>query len=575
MKLRRIEITHFRGIESLTWDPKPGFNLLIGPGDSGKTTILDAIDYVLGPRWSLAFGDADFTNCDTTKRIEITATIGDLPKRLMGDARFESHYRGWREGELHDEPTDDEVATDEPVLSIRLTVTSDLEPTWVIWTDREVENRPSVRLRDREILGLVRVGAYIDRHLTWGRGSALQQYSGDIDDLGAIFALSRREAADSFGKQSLPLLREAADKLGKEAKNMGVRITGDLQPGLEMASLQSSSAVIGLFDGKVPTRQMGLGSRRLLTATMQLERAADKSLLLVDELESALEPHRIRKLVRTLSRTSIQVVASTHSPIALQESCDQNVCYVSSADGIPTVTPFDALITKNLKKSPYAGFATKVIVCEGLTEQGFLDACRQQWEEMSKADLDSLGVAEAYGEGSPNSGKLAVSYASMGVPTAFYGDNDRGVGFTDETARKVKLETFQYRTGWNSERAFFASLSEAQIAEFIDLLAQNPSFPYLRQVLAQYFEMPPDGQLWQPNMKCLPAFSSTAEALANAANGRPRDKASGEALWWKEWLKDREFAGKALRPVIADWAVFSQTELGRVLEPLRIWCYGK
>ncbi|MBB3394208.1 MULTISPECIES: AAA family ATPase [unclassified Rhizobium] len=46
--IRTIEIENFRGIKKLQWHPKPGVNCLIGPGDSGKSTILDAIDLCLG-----------------------------------------------------------------------------------------------------------------------------------------------------------------------------------------------------------------------------------------------------------------------------------------------------------------------------------------------------------------------------------------------------------------------------------------------------------------------------------------------------------------------------------------------
>jgi len=42
MQIRQVEIRHFRGIESLTWRPPGKFACLIGPGDSSKTTILDA-----------------------------------------------------------------------------------------------------------------------------------------------------------------------------------------------------------------------------------------------------------------------------------------------------------------------------------------------------------------------------------------------------------------------------------------------------------------------------------------------------------------------------------------------------
>jgi predicted ATP-dependent endonuclease of OLD family len=46
--IRAIEIENFRGVKVLVWCPSEGINCLIGPGDSGKSTVLDAIDYCIG-----------------------------------------------------------------------------------------------------------------------------------------------------------------------------------------------------------------------------------------------------------------------------------------------------------------------------------------------------------------------------------------------------------------------------------------------------------------------------------------------------------------------------------------------
>lgn len=47
-RVRAVEIGNFRGIEELIWYPAAGITCLIGPGDSGKSSILDAIDLCLG-----------------------------------------------------------------------------------------------------------------------------------------------------------------------------------------------------------------------------------------------------------------------------------------------------------------------------------------------------------------------------------------------------------------------------------------------------------------------------------------------------------------------------------------------
>ena len=39
----RLAIKRYRGIKALTWRPGTGLNLILGGGDVGKTTILDAV----------------------------------------------------------------------------------------------------------------------------------------------------------------------------------------------------------------------------------------------------------------------------------------------------------------------------------------------------------------------------------------------------------------------------------------------------------------------------------------------------------------------------------------------------
>ena len=45
--IRKVEIRNFRSIKSLDWWPADGVNCLIGAGDAGKSSVLDAIDYCL------------------------------------------------------------------------------------------------------------------------------------------------------------------------------------------------------------------------------------------------------------------------------------------------------------------------------------------------------------------------------------------------------------------------------------------------------------------------------------------------------------------------------------------------
>ncbi|MGH9542808.1 MAG: AAA family ATPase [Terriglobales bacterium] len=64
--IRQITIHNFRSIRQLTWQPAPGLNCLVGHGDSGKSTVLDAIELVLSPaRRQIGLTDADVFTSST------------------------------------------------------------------------------------------------------------------------------------------------------------------------------------------------------------------------------------------------------------------------------------------------------------------------------------------------------------------------------------------------------------------------------------------------------------------------------------------------------------------------------
>ena len=176
-RIRKIEIRHFRGIEGLDWCPAEGVNCLIGPGDSGKSSILDAIDICLGARRHYQFSDADFHNINPDKEIAISITIGELEDSLMNLESYGLYLRGFdaRTGCLEDEPGLDL----ETVLTLKLTVESDLEPSWTLVSDRSASQDQSrnIAWADRVRLAPTRLGAASAYHLGWSRGSVLNRVS--------------------------------------------------------------------------------------------------------------------------------------------------------------------------------------------------------------------------------------------------------------------------------------------------------------------------------------------------------------------------------------------------------------
>ena len=132
--IRKVEISNFRGICSLTWCPAIGVNCLIGAGDSGKSSVLDAIDLCLGARRNIQISDADFHNLDIEQPIQIAVTLGDLDVSLKNIDTYGLFLRGLdlETGEIAPEPEADL----ETVLTVRLKVEGDLEPQWALVSER-------------------------------------------------------------------------------------------------------------------------------------------------------------------------------------------------------------------------------------------------------------------------------------------------------------------------------------------------------------------------------------------------------------------------------------------------------
>src|SRR5208282_5154427 len=56
----RLAIEHFRCITKFSWHPAKGVNVILGGGDVGKTTILDAIGLLLSPANPTTLSDTDY-----------------------------------------------------------------------------------------------------------------------------------------------------------------------------------------------------------------------------------------------------------------------------------------------------------------------------------------------------------------------------------------------------------------------------------------------------------------------------------------------------------------------------------
>lgn len=75
MFVTNLEIEHFRGIQkgNTSFPLDSRVICMIGAGDSTKSTVIKAIEWVFWPSWNLIACDNDFYGCDTSVPIIIRA----------------------------------------------------------------------------------------------------------------------------------------------------------------------------------------------------------------------------------------------------------------------------------------------------------------------------------------------------------------------------------------------------------------------------------------------------------------------------------------------------------------------
>ncbi|MEQ9039408.1 MAG: AAA family ATPase [Silicimonas sp.] len=476
-RIRAIEVKNFRGIKNLMWHPSPGINCLIGPGDSGKSSVLDAIDFCLGARRNIQFSDADFHLLDVETPITITVTLGDLDDALKNLDTYRMYVRGFdpETGEIEDEPEKDT----ETVLSLRLTVASDLEPSWQLMSERaEVQGLArNLSWGDRVRLAPTRIGVLADYHLGWRRGSVLNRVSEERADASAALAKAARDARAAFGEEAQGQLGETLGIVATTAKELGIPIGENIKAMLDAHSVSFSGGTISLHDeGGIPLRGLGIGSARLLIAGLQRKAAAQSTVILIDELEHGLEPHRIIRLLGSLGSKEktppLQVSMTTHSPVALRELSGSQLFVARRLAGqheVLNVGTTDG-VQSTIRLYPDAFLAPSVIVCEGASEVGLIRGLDQYRTANGKDAITALGTAivDCGGGDSDRPFGRATAFHSLGYRAAVLRDDDKKpTAAVEQGFVAMGGKVVAWRDGRALEDELFLSLTDGGIGKLL------------------------------------------------------------------------------------------------------------
>lgn len=589
MKLHKLTIKNFRGIREMEWNLTGDMICLIGPGDSTKSTILLALEYLFSGNWSLSVSDVDFYRMNVQAPIEIAAVVTELPDALISEDKFGLHLGFWNphDGKLYEEQTDSSC---QKALQIRLEIPQDLEPKWTVVSLQKDGREPQpISGTDRRAFGVARIGNYIESDLAWGRNSALSRLTqkDDVSRIPTMLAEAERNVLKALESMDFSALSQAIQGVTQVAQTLGIDAQTGFRAGMDPMRVSLRQGAIALFDGNLPLSLRGAGSRRLMAMAIHKVSVKEGAVILVDEIENSLEPYRLRHIIRQLrpkGSDKHQVIFTSHSSVAVVECRAEELHVVRSVSGTTTVNHVDKDLQDVVRKVPESFLAKKVIVCEGKTEAGLLigldeyywqkklqnNSSQYKYQTMAEAGVAPI---EAPGGGGDESPKYAVALARLGYQVAFFGDSDKvaklkpSVDEMKKAGIKVILWLLDGGRGLAIEERLCLDLPLAGLEKLVELA----------------IELKRDGKqsddVWQKIHDVLASKGLTTATthdlreLFQHSNERMVRESMGEAAKNAAWFK-RMDKGRALGKMLADYLDQMQaTPTMITLGDLEQWCY--
>ena len=577
MRLWFLRIDRFRGIRHMEWAVRGRVTCLVGAGDQGKTTILDAIG-ALGSTRSGPFTETDFHGATLWDGpIEIEAVVGELPKALVADDRFGLDLIGVDDqGNIHPEP-----GQHQPAVRIRLDVDATLEPVWRIVSSRNPDGRP-ITARDRAALKLARVGMDPDRQFHLGRSSALLGLVSDPGDVSTVVDAAYEAARTAVRDTDMTALGPTITAAGKIGVEVGAgQAVEKLSVGLELS--RTTGAGLSLQGSGIPLRSAGLGTRRLLAVGLELGSTESGALVCLDELEHGLEPHRITHLVRTLKRLvepkteggpGGHVLFTTHSPVVLGELGSLGVSVVRT-DGVKTlVQPVPPVMVSVVRAAPEALLSRRVVVAEGKTEVGIVRAFDSAWRAGHDGQtLAHRGVAVVDGGGS-SAAERASMLAGLGYPTLLLVDSDRPVKPSPAELIAAGVTVLQWQGAACTEERVLTDLSWGGVQQAFDALV---ALGYEPSSLIESIVGGPEQATVLASLSLTRAdLGNSLESMAAAGMSHVDIRAAFAAASIRKpnsWFK-RIDSGEALGAIATKDPDMPQAPFGEVMSRLEAWCHG-
>ena len=466
MKISQLSIENFRGVQtaSLLF---PDHAVLIGDNNVGKSTILEALDLVMGPdrlsrqspidehdfhlgRYIAEPGSAEpeqlVIEPETPPQIIVTVTVTNLSEEQS--IHFGDYIEWWDTSKqaLYDTPDAQGLDASSAIPALRVTFVGNYDSdeddfeghTYYTRTLTENETPDPFTKRDKQKCGFlylrsIRTGT---RALSLERGSLLdiilrlkeirpKMWEATLAELSAFDVASDPELGISgvLGSIDAALKKYVPREWG-------------IQPHLRVSTLtrrhlrEVITAFIdtGIGSYSAPFFRQGTGTINMLLLAMLSQIAEDKQnvIFAMEEPETAIPPYAQKRIVHELRKLSAQTLFTSHSPYVLEEfSLDETIILDRSADGElrqSTIVLPDSVKLKRYRQQFRTRFceallARRVLIAEGATEATALPAAARRLSELNPttyAALEALGISILDAGSETQVEDLASLYKSLG-----------------------------------------------------------------------------------------------------------------------------------------------------------------
>jgi len=468
MRIHSVSITNFRGISFATIC-LPAHAVLTGDNNTGKSSVLEAIDLVLGPdRLSrrppvdehdffegrylapvpVAPGDgADDQPAEAVvPRIEIEVTITDLSEEQLARFGGSIEWLNTVDGTLFAEANPAGIDAVTVVAALRVTFIGQYDPdeddfsgaTYFTRSLTEDDTPTQFRKTDKQHCGFLFL-----RSLRTGSRALSLEHGSLLDIILRLKEIRPRlwegtlEALSSLDVASDPQMGISGvlESLNASLKKYVPREWG-AKPHLRVSSLtrENLRKVITAFiatgngDHAAPFYRQGTGTINMLVLALLSQIAEDKQnvIFAMEEVETAIPPYAQKRIVHELRKLSAQSIITSHSPYVLEEfGLDETVILSRTNHGVlgqSSITLPDSVKHKRYRQDFRTKFcegllARRVLIAEGDSETASLPVVARRLSDLNPAtysSIEALGITVINAKTETQIADLGKLYAGLG-----------------------------------------------------------------------------------------------------------------------------------------------------------------